>query len=62
INPRKRFNLPFDGFSVWDLEQKTVIDPKEFVSKGKATPFAGRMVYGVNYLTVKGGKIVYEKQ
>ncbi len=38
-----------------DLQEKFVIDPSEFVSKGKNTPFAGREVYGrVKYTIVDG--------
>lgn len=61
INPRKRFNIPFDGFSVWDLNAESVVDPAKFLSKGKATPFAGMRVFGENLLTVVNGKAVYLK-
>ena len=65
INPRKRFGLPqvsSEDFSVWDLEEEFVVDPEEFLSKGKATPFEGEKLTGVNYLTLCGGKKVYETQ
>ena len=62
INPRRRFGLPLGlDFSVWDLEEKFVVDPWEFAGMGRATPFEGMALEGVNYLTVKGGKIVYRK-
>ena len=62
INPRRRFGLPLGlDFSVWDLEEKFVVDPREFAGMGRATPFEGMALEGVNYLTVKGGKIVYRK-
>ena len=62
INPRRRFGLPLGlDFSVWDLEEKFVVDPREFAGMGRATPFEGMTLEGVNYLTVKGGKIVYRK-
>ena len=62
INPRKRFDIPLkeNDFSLWDLEEAYEIDPEEFLSQGKATPFAGWKVYGKNLLTVKDGKIVYQ--
>ena len=61
INPRRRFGIPLgEDFSVWDLEEKFTVDTESFLSKGKATPFAGMELYGVNYLTVRGGKIVYQ--
>ena len=61
-NPRKRFNIPLEknDFSVWDLESNYVIDPEEFLSQGKATPFAGWNVFGRCIATVKDGKIVYQ--
>ncbi len=60
-NPRARFNLPLgEDFSVWDLEAQYDIDPADFVSLGKATPFAGWKVQGKCLLTVCDGKIVYQ--
>lgn len=60
-NPRKRFNIPLgNDFSIWDLNAKYTIDPKDFLSKGKASPFTGRSVYGKCLLTVYGGHVVYE--
>ena len=61
-NPRRRFNLPLgDSFSVWKLDELFRVDTDEFLSMGKATPFDGELLLGVNYLTVCNGKIVYEK-
>ena len=61
-NPRKRFLIPFDReFCVWDLEKEYEVLPETFVSKGKATPFAGEKLLGENVLTVCRGKIVYQK-
>ncbi len=61
-NPRKRFGLPLgNSYSVWDLEKKYTIDPAEFLSQGKATPFEGMEVYGECLLTVCNGKIAYRK-
>ncbi len=60
-NPRERFGLPFgEDFSVWRLEEKYTVDPEEFLSMGRATPFAGTEVYGKCYATVKQGKTVYK--
>lgn len=62
INPRKRFNLAYDnGFTVFDLEKEYIVDPSEFLSKGKATPFEGMKFSGVCKLTALNGQIVYEK-
>ena len=60
-NARKRFNLPLgEDFSIWDLDAQYEIDPNDFVSMGKATPFAGWQVNGKCMLTVCNGKIVYQ--
>lgn len=61
INPRKRFNIPLgDDCTVWNLNEKTVINPNDFLSKGKATPFENTEVFGKCLLTVCGGKTVYK--
>ena len=60
-NPRERFNIPLgNDFSIWDLDAEYTISPKDFLSKGKASPFTGRSVYGKCLLTVYGGQVVYE--
>ena len=63
INPRQRFNIPLgEDFSVWDLNVKSKVNPDEFLSMGKATPFEGQELYGECILTVCGGKVVYKKE
>ena len=59
-NPRKRFNIPQNGFSVWDLNAQYTINPDDFLSMGKSTPFDGARVFGKNRLTVANNKIVYQ--
>ena len=62
INPRERFGIPLGtDFTVWDLEKETLINPDDFLSKGKATPFEGMNVKGECVLTVCGGKVAYTK-
>lgn len=62
VNPRKRFGLEYDNsFTVWDLDKKTVINPSDFLSIGKATPFEGEEVFGECELTVCNGKTAYKK-
>lgn len=62
VNPRKRFGLEYDNsFTVWDLDKKTVINPSDFLSMGKATPFEGEEVFGECELTVYNGKTAYKK-
>ena len=62
INPRVRFGVPFKkgDFTVWDLNDKYAVNPDEFLSKGRATPFTGMEVYGRCLLTVHEGKVVYQ--
>ncbi len=60
INPRQRFNVPLGlDFTVWDLEQSSIISPEDFLSMGRATPFENWEVCGKCILTVCGGKPVY---
>lgn len=60
VNPRKRFGLPLnDDFCVFDLNAEYTVNPDEFLSKGKATPFEGEKLFGVCKLTVCDGRIVY---
>ena len=61
-NPRERFGIPMgNDFSIWDLHEEYTVDPAEFVSMGKATPFEGWKVFGRCMATVCDGKIVYKK-
>ena len=60
VNPRKRFGMESHGdFTVWDLDVSSKIDPTEFLSMGKSTPFTGWQVSGKCMATVCDGKIVY---
>ena len=60
--PRKRFNIPLGAdFSIWDLEKEYTVDPADFVSMGKASPFTGWKVQGECVATVCDGKIVWKK-
>ena len=61
VNPRKRFGLSLGcDYSVWDLEASYAIDPKDFLSLGKATPFTGWQVNGQCMATVCDDKLVYQ--
>ena len=60
VNPRRRFGLPLGtDYSIWDLNAAYPIDPKDFLSKGRATPFAGWKVNGKCSATICDGKLVY---
>ena len=61
-NPRNRFGIPLgNDFSVWDLNAEYRVDPKDFLSMGKATPFQGWTVWGKCMATFYHGKVVYTK-
>ena len=62
FNARKRFNIPLstNDYTIWRLDEKTVVNPKDFLSLGKAMPFEGYELYGRCYLTVCGGNVVYK--
>jgi len=60
-NPARRFELDAAGdLAAFDLEKKYIIDPADFRSKGRATPFAGREVYGECKMTIVGGQIAWD--
>ena len=60
VNPRRRFGLPlWTDYSIWDLNAAYPIDPKDFLSKGRATPFAGWQVNGKCIATICDGKLAY---
>ena len=48
--------------TIADLSEKWTIDPKDFVSKGKNTPFAGREVYGKVKYTLVDGEVKYREE
>ena len=59
-NPRNRFSIPLGcDFSVWDLREEYTVDPADFLSMGKATPFTSWKVKGKCIATVCDGKLVY---
>ena len=61
VNPSKRFGIKQNNdFSVWDLNSEYKINPDDFLSKGKSTPFADMSVFGKCLLTVHNGKVVWE--
>jgi dihydroorotase len=67
--PAEAFGLPygkleigaFADFVVINLEEKKSVEPSEFLSKGKNTPFAGWELEGWPTLTFFKGNIVWEK-
>ena len=62
LNPRKRFGISIGSdYTVWNLSKEFTVDPAEFLSKGKSTPFDGWKLKGECLLTVCDGKVVYKK-
>lgn len=68
VRPREIFGLaggkiepgaPAD-LCLIDPERVFTVEPDKFKSKGRATPFAGMQLQGVNLLTLRRGEIVYE--
>ena len=61
IAPRARFGIDSDpGFTVFSLSDEYEIDPSEFLSMGRSTPFLGKRVFGKCLLTVYDGRAVYD--
>ena len=60
--PRERFNIPQgeQSFTVWQCDDAYAVDPETFVTKGRATPFAGHELLGTCITTIHGGKIVWK--
>lgn len=46
---------------IFDPDREWVIDPSEFLSKGKNTPFAGKKVFGKVTATIVNGEIAFEE-
>ncbi len=61
-NPHARFGIEKRGFSVWNLDEEFTVDPEEFLTMGRSTPFAGRRLFGRNLMTVYDTKVVYSKE
>ena len=67
VNPRKRFALDCGmkddypaNLTLFDLNASYTINPDEFLSMGKSTPFSGWQVKGKCLLTISDGKTVYK--
>lgn len=60
-NPRNIFSVKNDvGFTVFDISKEFTVNPEEFLSKGRSTPFNGCKLYGKCVLTVVNDKIIYQ--
>ncbi len=62
-NAKARFGIDMgDDFTVFEVTEPYKIDPNEFLSKGRATPFEGMDVFGRCKLTYSCGKIAWAEQ
>ena len=67
--PAQRFGIgsaleegaPAD-LTVFDLDASYTIQPEDFLSMGKSSPFAGRTVFGKCLLTLSGGEIAWQEE
>lgn len=63
FKPKERFGIDTNNdFAVFDISEAYKIDPKDFLSMGRTTPFAGREVFGRCLLTVHNEKVVYKAE
>ncbi len=68
--PAARFGLPAEGLrpgapanlALWDLDASYKIDPSDFLSMGRATPFEGWQVNGACVETIYRGETVWHKK
>ena len=62
-NPRKRFGIELGcSYTVFDLDKSFTVNPQEFLSMGKATPFEGVTLFGECLMTVKDGQVILPRQ
>ena len=70
-NPASILRLPTKGrlslgsdadITIFDPEEEWTIDPEQFASKARNTPFAGRKVKGKVKYTIVGGNIIYQER
>ena len=70
-NPASILRLPTKGrlslgsdadITIFDPEEEWTIDPEQFASKARNTPFAGRKVKGRVKYTIVGGNIIYQDE
>ena len=49
-----------DDLMIADLDEKWIVDPQKFVSKGKNSPFGGYELYGAVKYTIVNGVVKYQ--
>ena len=59
--PKGRMSLGVDAdLTIFDPDEAWVIDPEQFASKARNTPFAGRTVKGKVKYTIVKGEVIYQ--
>ena len=59
--PKGRMSLGVDAdLTIFDPDEEWVIDPEQFASKARNTPFAGRKVKGRVKYTIVNGRVIYQ--
>ncbi len=68
VNPGKRFGINNEikeglpaNLCVWNLDDKYTVNPDDFLSMGRATPFEGMEVYGKCVMTMVKGEIIWKQ-
>ena len=61
--PKGHMSLGVDAdLVIFDPDEEWTIDPEQFASKGRNTPFAGRTVKGKVKYTILAGRIIYQEK
>ena len=67
-NPRNRFGFGAEihegskaSLTVFDLDTEYTVNPEDFVSKGRSTPFAGEKLFGKCIMTMHNGNVVWQE-
>ena len=59
LAPARRFGIDNrDCYAIFDLHAQEIIDPERFLSKGRATPFAGWNVHAAHVGTIYRGELL----
>lgn len=68
VNPNRRFNIKSElavgmiaNLTVFDLNEEYTVNPSDFLSMGKSTPFEGNSVFGKCKMTMCNGNIVWQE-
>ena len=59
VNPYARLGIEPNGYTVYALDEQYTIDPSNFKTMGRSTPYAGDKVFGKCLATVCDGNLIY---